>query len=592
MKQVRIWPLKNPVTKTIEIPGSKSYTNRALLMAALTENSVTIENPLFSDDTKAMIDCLNQLGIKTEATKDSIIVQGSITDVKEEEYALNADLAATVIRFLLPLLCVVPGTKILTGKEGLNKRPIGELVNGLRQLGAEITYLEKEGFPPLKITSSKLQSKTIHLKGDVSSQFFSALFMIAPIIGGLTIQVEGKQISKPYIDMTIDTMKNFGITVENKNYETYHISAGQKYTCETYAVEGDFSSAGYFFAIAALTKSTFTLKNLNPDSLQADKKLLPVLEQMGNEITCGTNEITIVGKAIKPITLDMIDFPDQAQTLAVLLAFAPEKSVLTGLESLHVKETDRLKATVNELERMCVETESTYDTLTIHGGGTAPSHVETYGDQRMAMAFAIAGAVIPPMVIKNADVVNKTFPEFWDKLKEIGIGVEDVTNIILIGMRGSGKSTIGKMLAKKIDITFIDMDTLLAEKVNMSLPEFVKKYGWEKFRDKESEVIEKTQNLSNAVIATGGGAIIRKENIDALKKNGKFIYLETSIETMIKRIGKGKNRPPLTKEKTLEEELNHVLHERKNLYEQTADTIVKTDNKTVKQIVDEIVNLL
>src|SRR5581483_9392463 len=264
MKQIKLYPLEKAVERTIEIPGSKSYTNRALLMATLTKNSVTIKNPLESDDTIAMIDCLEKLGIEIEKKENSIIVKGSYEDVKDGTYELNTDLAATAIRFLLPLLTIVPGKKILQGKEGLNKRPIGELVNGLRLLGAEIEYTEKEGYPPLKITSSRLTSNEVHMKGDVSSQFFSALFMIAPVIGGLKLKIDGIQISKPYIDMTIDGMRQFGIEVKNNNYETYEIAKNQTYNITEYTVEGDFSSAGYFFAIATLTKSTITLKNLNP----------------------------------------------------------------------------------------------------------------------------------------------------------------------------------------------------------------------------------------------------------------------------------------------------------------------------------------
>ena len=426
MKQIQLTPLKNPVTKTIAIPGSKSFTNRALFMAALTDNPVIIKNPLFSDDTKAMIACLNTLGITTIVKQNEIIVEGYWKKVKDGTHNLNANLSANVIRFLLPLLCIVPGKKILQGEEGLNKRPIGELVHGLRQLGADISYVDKEGFPPLKITSSHLESKPVFLKGNISSQYFSALFMIAPLVNGLTITVEGKQISKPYIDMTIASMKQFGITVENKNYEIYHIPAGQNYSCNEYTVEGDFSSAGYFFAIAAVTKSTITLKKLNSDSLQADKKLLAVLQHMGNDIQYATNEITIIGKGITPVSIDMIDFPDQAQTLAVLLAFADGKSKLTGLESLHVKETDRLRATEKELKKMHITTEASYDSLTIFGNKPTAATIATYGDQRMAMAFAVASAVIPDVIINDPDVVNKTFPEFWHKLEEIGIGVKEI----------------------------------------------------------------------------------------------------------------------------------------------------------------------
>ncbi|SRR6266568_4268028 len=426
MKQVKLIPLQKPVRKTIEIPGSKSYTNRALLMAALTENPVTIINPLFSDDTKAMIACLNRLGIEIEIEKKTIIVEGSIKDIKEGTYELNANLSANVIRFLLPLLCIIPGTKILKGKEGLNKRPIKDLVEALRQLGANIEYIEKKGYPPLKVSSSQLTSKPISLQGDVSSQFFSALFMLAPIIGGLKIQVEGKQISRPYIDMTIDCMKQFGITVGNNKYETYRISKGQKYTCKTYTVEGDFSSAGYFFAIAALTKSTITFKNLNPNSLQADKKLLPILEQMGNSITHDSTTITIAGNGVKPVTVDMIDFPDQAQTIAILVSFAKGQSVLTGLQSLHVKETDRLKATESELKKMEIKTQSSNDSLTIYGGNPKTANIDTYGDHRMAMSFAIAGAKLSGMTISDSEVINKTFPDFWEKLKQIGMDVKEV----------------------------------------------------------------------------------------------------------------------------------------------------------------------
>jgi len=594
MNQLFLSPLLNPVTKTIEIPGSKSYTNRALLMASLTENPVTIKNPLFSDDTKAMIDCLTKLGISIETKKNEIIVKGSYKDVTDKTYELNADLAATALRFLLPLLCIIPGTKSLTGEAGLNKRPIGGLVESLRTLGAKIAYLENEGLPPLKITSSKLLTKQIQMKGDVSSQFFSALFMIAPVIGGLTIHVDGIQISKPYIDMTIDSLKQFGIIVENNNYQTYHIPAGQKYTCETYTVEGDFSSAGYFFAIAALTKSTITLKNLNPDSKQADKKILTVLEQMGNTITYGADEITIIGTQITPVTVDMIDFPDQAQTLAVLAAFAKGKTVLTGLQSLHVKETDRLQATMNELTKMQVKTEATYDTLTIYGGDPQPAVIDTYGDQRTAMSFAVAGCKLSGIKINDPDVVNKTFPVFWDKLEELGIKVKKTKpNIVLIGMRGSGKSTVAKLLAKKLNKNFLDMDNLIANKVEMSLLKFVKAYGWEAFRNKESEVANEISSITDTIISTGGGVILRKYNIESLKKNGKFVYLETSVETLLKRlIYQDKNRPALTNKKTLGQEIEQIWKERKSLYEQAADITVLTDNRTREDISEEIIKLL
>ncbi len=428
MKSIKITPLKSPVHAEITIPGSKSYTNRALLMAALTEKPVKIINPLFSDDTKALIDCLNKLGIETKVEKEAITVVGSYQDVTEGNYELNTNLAATAIRFLLPLLCILPGTKTLKGEQGLNKRPIADLVESLQKLGASIEYMEKNGYPPLRITTSELKGKTIDLNGGISSQFFTSLFIIAPMIGGLTINVKGEQISKPYIDMTIDSMKAFGIQVINNNYTEYIISSDQKYNIDEYVVEGDCSSAAYFFAIAALTKSNLIINNLNPNSVQADKKILKILEDMGSEIKYGENNVAITGRGIKPVNTDMVDFPDQAQTLAVLAAFADGETVLSGLQSLHVKETDRLKAVEIGLNKMNITTKSTYDTLEIFGGDPKSARINTFGDQRTAMSFAVAGSALYGMEINDPDVVNKTFPEFWDKLEEIGIKIERMDN--------------------------------------------------------------------------------------------------------------------------------------------------------------------
>jgi 3-phosphoshikimate 1-carboxyvinyltransferase len=399
----------------IAIPGSKSYTNRALLLAALTEGKVTIKNPLFSDDTKAMIHCLQTLGIKIKVFKTKIDVIGSIENVKDKNYVLNANLSGTTIRFLLAFCTIIPGVQTLTGKEALQKRPIADLVDGLKQLGAKIEYIGKNGYPPLKILSSDLSSKTVSMSGKVSSQFFSAIMMISPIIGNITIHVLYTQISKPYIDMTIAIMKQFGVTIINNNYKNYVIRK-QKYKQSEYTVEGDFSSAGYFFAIAALNKKTLKIKNLNSESKQADKKILGVLKKMGSKINFGKNEITISGNGIKAMTIDMTDFPDQAQTLAVLAAFANGTTKLTGVQSLRVKETERVVALQKELKKMSIRTTATKNTLTIYGGNPKPATIDTYGDHRMAMSFAVAKSKLPEIVINNPEVVNKTFPDFWKKL--------------------------------------------------------------------------------------------------------------------------------------------------------------------------------
>lgn len=426
MSVIKILPLIKPVKKTITIPGSKSYTNRALILATLTEKKVRIKNPLFSDDTKAMISCLSKLGIKIVTSKNKIVVSGSFKDIKDKKYILNANLSGTTIRFILALCCIVPGIKILQGEKGLNKRPIGDLVDVLRQLGAGIDYLDKNGFSPLKITTSKLKLGKVSINGEISSQFLSALLMILPIIGNVTINVVGAQISKSYVDMTINSIEQFGVKIINKNYKKYKVCGNQEYNIEEYNVEGDYSGAGYFAAIAALTKSKITIKNLNPKSIQGDREFLEFLKQMGNEIILGKNEMTIIGKSVKPVKINMENCPDQVQTLAVLAAFANGTTIINGVRSLRVKETERVKSLEQELAKMGIKTESNHDTLTIYGGDPKPAEINTYGDHRMAMSFAVAGTKLDGVIINNPNVVSKTFPDFWINLKKIGVKIKKI----------------------------------------------------------------------------------------------------------------------------------------------------------------------
>ena len=465
--------LEKPITATIEIPGSKSYTNRALVMSALTKGPVTLCNPLYSEDTEAMIACLRTLGLRIEASPESIIVYDDISIIQNKSYELFAKDSGTTIRFLLALLCLTSGTKVIKGNARLNERPIKDLVDALRLLGAKIDYLEKEGQSPLKIHSSVLRlGGEVTIDASVSSQFLSALLMIAPFLNletvqdnkvmedfdleslpmevdhskmvkavpigsdygskdcvnllsstavsrlnGLKIHLRGELISRPYVDMTIHAMREWGVDVFQMENGSYHIPCGQPYQKTQYVVEGDFSSAGYFFAIAALTGSIMTLKNLNPHSMQADRKFLNILAKMGNEINMSDHGITIIGKQILPQSLDMEDCPDQVQTMAVLAAFAKGVTKISGVRSLRLKETERIEALKIELAKMGIKTEDTQNTLTIYGGTPHAAIIDTYGDHRMAMAFAVAGTKLPGMKIRDPEVVNKTFPTFWEKLK-------------------------------------------------------------------------------------------------------------------------------------------------------------------------------
>lgn len=592
MKIIELKPLLKSIQADVSIPGSKSYTNRALFIAAMSGLKVKITNPLISDDTRAMIDCLKILGVNILEEKNSIEVSGNLKNISHRSYNLNANLSGTTLRFILALSTIIPGIKTLSGKEELNKRPIEDLVSGLTQLGAKIEYLEKKGYPPVRVVSSKLNPGTIKIKGSISSQYISAILMVAPLVGDVNIEVVDPQVSTPYIDMTIDTMKKFGVNVRNDNYKKYSILSDQKYITKKYSIEGDLSSAGYFLAIAALTKSTITLENINPRSKQADIRFAKILEDMGNRIISGKNQITIIGKEIKPVSVDMADCPDQVQTLAVLLSFAKGLTKISGIQSLRIKETDRIFALTKELKKMGIKTSSAKDVLTIYGGSPKAAQIETHGDHRMAMSFAIVGTKLSGMRIVDPDVVNKTFPEFFEKLNSIGIKTKIVNsrNIILIGMRGSGKTIVAKLLAQKLNKQCVELDEIIVKKVGLTIPEIVEKNGWDFFRNKESEVVKEISSRNGKVVSTGGGVITRPQNVDALKKNGIFVYLNASVETLLKRIRDNSSRPALTNKKSLKEEMEDILKQREHQYRKVADEVIDTDDLNPVEVTDKIIS--
>jgi 3-phosphoshikimate 1-carboxyvinyltransferase len=557
-------------------------------MAAIAPDTMRIERPLASDDTAAMIGCLRQLGVAI-ACKDTLLeVTNNVKVVQNKDYKLNARLSGITMRFLLALSCTLPGMQTLYGHEGLNNRPIGDLVDGLRQLGATIEYLERDGFPPVRVTSTSLRPGTVRMPGGVSSQFFSAVLMVAPrIAGDITIEVIGEQISKPYIVMTIDTMQQFGVHVQNEQYRAYHVRGGQQYTMRRYEVEGDISSAAYFFAIAVLTHSTITVQNVNPQSKQADMQFLHILEQMGAEVTSGQQSITVHGHGVRALDVDMQDCPDQAMTVAALAACAPGTTIIRGVQSLRVKETERVVAVEHELAKLGITAESTPDTLTIHGGQPHDAHIDTYGDHRMAMAFAVLGTKLPGIVINNPGVVGKTFPGFWEALTNVTTA-PPARNIVLIGMRGSGKNTIGALLAKRLGLDFIDIDKRVVLQTGQSIPKMVAEHSWEYFRDQESAAVLAASTQNGVVIATGGGTILRPENVTALREQGTLVLLTAPPRVLAQRIAGDANRPALTQQESLEAELTQVWNERRDHYQRAADLVVSTETNSPEAVAIEI----
>lgn len=431
MKTISIHPPKNPTKAELAMPGSKSFTARALIAAALAEGESILSGASKSEDSAVLIEALRQLGVDISRQNSTVTVVGRGIEFKPFHGTIGVNDSGTAMRFLASLAALVPGQVTLDGSERMRERPIGELVDALRSLGASIEYSSKQGFPPLVIRGGAIRGGRASLSGRVSSQYISALLFILPFLGeDAAIEVKGRQVSPSYIDMTLDALKGFGVLIKNEDYGRYTIDSRKaRYAPARYHIEGDASGASYFWAIAALTGSTVRVTNINPISSQGDVRFPNLLGKMGCRVTKNNNEqwIEVTGpQTLKPITADMTSMPDTAQTLAVVASFAHGASTLNGLSNLQIKETERLTALKNELEKMGIASQAGPDSLTIHGGYPRGAPIAAYGDHRMVMSFAVAGSIIEGISIEEPDVVQKSFPDFWQKLNEIGVLTREI----------------------------------------------------------------------------------------------------------------------------------------------------------------------
>ncbi len=414
--EIAIKPIKK-LNAEIECPKSKGYTNRALMIAALAKGTSRLRNALKSEDTEHMANALKKFGAEIKEEENLITVKGTEGKLKRTSSDLYVGNSGTTMRFLTAAATLAEGEVAITGDNRMNERPIQDLAEGLKQLGAEIKT--EKGFPPVT-TRGKLKGGNAKVSGKTSSQYLSAILMVAPYAEKDTeIEITDELTSKPFIDMTIDIMKSFGIKPENREYKKFTVKSGQKYTAKDYAVEGDYSNASYFFAAAAITKGKIKVTGINPESAQGDKKFLDLLERMGCKVKKGENWIQVTGSELKGIDADMNSMPDVAQTLAVVAAFAKGKTTIRNIGNLRIKETDRIKAMATELRKIGAKATETENGLIIEPGKLHGANIETYNDHRMAMSFAIAGLAIPGITIKGAECVSKTFPEFFNQLKKV-----------------------------------------------------------------------------------------------------------------------------------------------------------------------------
>lgn len=416
---IEIKPITRKVDAIVKVPGSKSYTNRALITSALADGESVINNALFSDDTEYMASSLNTLGISTreERNVNRFTICGKAGTIPAKKASLFIGNAGTAMRFLTAMLTLGNGIYEIDGIMRMRQRPIQDLLDGLRQLGADVVSRHGNGCPPVIIRGKGLRGGTAVVKGDLSSQYFSAIMMAAPYAEkDVCIEVKGSLVSKYYVDMTIQLMHQFGVKVENHDYKTFFIKSGQCYKAIHYKVEGDASAASYFFAAAAITGGKVRVEGIGYNSLQGDIQFVDVLKSMGCKVTMGNDWIEVQGNTLHGVDVDMGDMPDVAQTLAAVAVFAHGKTRVRNVKNMRIKETDRIAAVVNELRRMGVSAVEYDDGFEIEPSAPLPSEIETYDDHRMAMSFALIGLRAPGIVIKHPECVSKTFPDYFQKL--------------------------------------------------------------------------------------------------------------------------------------------------------------------------------
>ncbi|MCC8395070.1 3-phosphoshikimate 1-carboxyvinyltransferase [Paraburkholderia sp. MMS20-SJTR3] len=413
---------------TVRLPGSKSISNRVLLLAALAEGETTITNLLDSDDTRVMLDALEKLGVRLKRDGDSCVVTGTRGAFTARTADLFLGNAGTAVRPLTAALAVNGGSYRIHGVPRMHERPIGDLVDGLRQIGASIDYEQNEGYPPLRIRPAQITADApIRVRGDVSSQFLTALLMTLPLLrtasGVSTVQVDGELISKPYIEITIKLMARFGIKVERHGWHQFIVPAGQRYQSPgTIMVEGDASSASYFLAAGALGGGPLKVEGVGRASIQGDVGFADALIRMGANLQMGDDWIEVRGVGndhgkLDPIDMDFNLIPDAAMTIAVAALFADGTTTLRNIASWRVKETDRIAAMATELRKVGAKVQEGEDFLVV----TPPeklipnASIDTYDDHRMAMCFSLVSLGGVPIRINDPKCVGKTFPDYFER---------------------------------------------------------------------------------------------------------------------------------------------------------------------------------
>lgn len=413
MREIK--PLPRPVQTVVSVPGSKSYTHRMFIAAALSSGPCLIQNALCSEDTRFTLETLKKWGVEVAKTGEDLVVHGRPGRLVACDGPILLGNSGTSMRLLTAVAALAKGRSVLSGSERLKARPIQDLVDGLSQLGIAARSAAGDGHPPVEIEGGSVRGGRAVLNCSLSSQFLSALLLIGPgTAEGIEIQVQRGPVSRPYIDITLEVMARFGVPVERRAYEWFRVPGGRPYRSGSYLVEADCSQAGYFWAAAAITGSTVAVKGTSLASRQGDVRMVEILERMGCTVSAQADGISVKGGELSAVDADMADLPDAVPTVAVVAAFARGRTVIRNVAHLREKESDRLAAVCTELGKMGIDAGYDEHMLWVQGGRPGAAAVDCHNDHRMAMSFAVAGLKTEGVRILDDACVQKSFPAFWE----------------------------------------------------------------------------------------------------------------------------------------------------------------------------------
>jgi 3-phosphoshikimate 1-carboxyvinyltransferase len=403
----------------VTVPGSKSYAARAMVIGALASGITVLKNHLHAEDTDYMLRGLEAFGVGFLETPSGLLIRGIAGETATPMNPVFLGGAGTAVRFLTTVAGISGGQVVIDGNDRMRKRPVQDLLDALEPLGIVARSINGNGCPPVVIEEGEFVGGRTTLRGGKSSQFVSSILLAGPYSrGGVEVEVTEDLVSRSYVDLTMEIMKDFGAEVTHENYRCFRVRPSV-YCGRQYVVEGDLSSASYFFAAAAITGGRIRVQGINPRSKQGDRGFLDVLEAMGCRVNRGDSWVEVFGGPLRAVDIDMKAMPDSAQTLAVVAAFARGTTCLSGIGHLRLKESDRLTSLERELGKLGIHATTADDRLIVHGGDPQGGEIETYKDHRMAMAFAVAGLRVPGVVIRDPECVSKSFPDFWTVLEEL-----------------------------------------------------------------------------------------------------------------------------------------------------------------------------